>query len=106
MRRRQGSGSGGGSGGAGARGVSEEAVRAAPREPLESRPSRTAGGPGAASGAPGVLGGGPRSLSGMQQTLGNAATARAVRRGKQPAFRPGPRRSTSGRSRGSSCRRT
>ncbi|WP_145499468.1 hypothetical protein [Streptomyces sp. CFMR 7] len=26
----------------------------------------------------------------MQQTLGNAATARAVRRGKQPAFRPGP----------------
>ncbi|MDI7788360.1 MULTISPECIES: hypothetical protein [Streptomyces] len=90
MRRRQGSGSGGGSGGAGARGVSEEAVRAAPREPLEPRPSRTAGGPGVLSGAPGVLGGGPRSLSGMQQTLGNAATARAVRRGKQPAFRPGP----------------
>lgn len=33
---------------------------------------------------PGVLSGGPGSLQGMQQTLGNEATARAVRRGKRP----------------------
>lgn len=37
---------------------------------------------------PGVLSGGPGSLQGMQQTLGNEATARAVRRGKRPANRP------------------
>ncbi|MFD8616317.1 hypothetical protein [Streptomyces sp. NPDC059612] len=44
------------------------------------RPARPAG--------PGVLGGGPQGLRGMQQTLGNAATARAVRRGKQPFVPP------------------
>ncbi|MEU8561746.1 hypothetical protein AB0C45_09690 [Streptomyces cyaneofuscatus] len=37
---------------------------------------------------PGVLSGGPGSLQGMQQTLGNEATARAVRRGKRPVNRP------------------
>ncbi|MFF3992059.1 hypothetical protein ACFYX8_01945 [Streptomyces cyaneofuscatus] len=36
----------------------------------------------------GVLRGGPGSLQGMQQTLGNEATARAVRRGKRPVNRP------------------
>ncbi|WP_343238713.1 hypothetical protein [Streptomyces sp. SID8374] len=39
---------------------------------------------------PGVLSGGPQGLQGMQQTLGNAATTRAVRRGKQPSFVPPP----------------
>lgn len=51
------------------RGVSEDTGRA----PRLMRP------PG-----PGVLSGGPGSLQGMQQTLGNEATARAVRRGKRP----------------------
>ncbi|MFC9187146.1 hypothetical protein [Streptomyces cyaneofuscatus] len=37
---------------------------------------------------PGVLSGGPGGLRAMQQTLGNEATARAVRRGKRPANRP------------------
>lgn len=37
---------------------------------------------------PGVIGGGPGGLRAMQQTLGNEATARAVRRGKRPANRP------------------
>ncbi|MFJ4825370.1 hypothetical protein ACIP5L_19050 [Streptomyces bacillaris] len=67
----------------------------AARTPRASPLSRTDGGPEALGsapavpgGGPGILGGGPRSLSGMQQTLGNAATARAVRRGKRPAHRP------------------
>ncbi|MEV7247694.1 hypothetical protein [Streptomyces cyaneofuscatus] len=37
---------------------------------------------------PGVLSDGPGGLRAMQQTLGNEATARAVRRGKRPANRP------------------
>ncbi|WP_241524460.1 MULTISPECIES: hypothetical protein [unclassified Streptomyces] len=107
MRRRQGSGSGGGSGagasaGARARGGPEETAARTPRESplprtdggapeaLGSAPAVLGGGPGFLGGGPGVLGGGPRSLSGMQRTLGNAATARAVGRGKRPAFRPSP----------------
>lgn len=37
---------------------------------------------------PGVLDGGPRDLRAMQQTLGNEATTRALRRGKRPAAPP------------------
>lgn len=37
---------------------------------------------------PSVLDGGPRDLRAMQQTLGNEATARALRRGKRPAAPP------------------
>lgn len=45
---------------------------------------RRPAGPGVLSGGPG----GPGSLRAMQQTLGNEATARAVRRGKRPVNRP------------------
>ncbi|MFE1732748.1 hypothetical protein ACFW6X_21705 [Streptomyces bacillaris] len=80
--------------------MSEEAAARTPRESplsrtdgggpeaLGSASAVLGGGPGLLGGGPGILGGGPRSLSGMQQTLGNAATARAVRRGKRPAHRP------------------
>ncbi|QCW78842.1 hypothetical protein EQG64_20280 [Streptomyces sp. S6] len=96
--------------------MSEEAAARTPRESplsrtdgggpeaLGSAPAVLGGGPGLLGGGPGILGGGPRSLSGMQQTLGNAATARAVRRGKRPAHRPP---SIDERAeQGSSCRRT
>ncbi|MFI8353391.1 hypothetical protein [Streptomyces cyaneofuscatus] len=78
MRRLQqgsGSDSASGSASASARGASREAGETARWSSL-----RPAG--------PGVLSGGPGSLQGMQQTLGNEATARAVRRGKRPVNRP------------------
>ncbi|WP_433401720.1 hypothetical protein [Streptomyces sp. CA-146814] len=50
---------------------------AAVRAPRTARPA-----------GPGVLDGGPRDLRAMQQTLGNEATTRALRRGKRPAAPP------------------
>ncbi|MGA4999236.1 hypothetical protein ACPCB7_14580 [Streptomyces arboris] len=58
--------------------MSEEAGEAA--RMMVRRPA----GPGVLSGGPG----GPGSLRTMQQTLGNEATTRAVRRGKRPVTRP------------------